>query len=162
MLGRRYARSGQLKTSTTCPDAQSIPFRTAMGPLVYEYHTFRASLLIESVAFARRSLTSKELRTEWRLKVKLASLESVEQWGNVSKACRAFGVSGAAFNRWRETYAAFGIEGLEQRKPIAKDHPRRIPETAATKVLELRQSYRLGPRRSSSTWNAISGSRSRS
>ena len=90
---------------------------------------------------------SKELRAEWRLKVKLATLESAEQWGNVSKACRAFGVSRAALYRWRETYAAFGIEGLKQRKPIAKDHPRRIPESTVAKVLELRQSYRLGPQR---------------
>jgi transposase InsO family protein len=34
-----------------------------------------------------------------------------------------------------------------RRKPIAKDNPRRIPETTVQKVLELRRSYHLGPQR---------------
>jgi transposase InsO family protein len=33
------------------------------------------------------------------------------------------------------------------RKPIAKDHPRRIPEVTVQKVLELRKTYHLGPQR---------------
>ncbi len=65
----------------------------------------------------------------------------------MSRACRAFGVSRGAYYRWREAYAELGIEGLKRRKPIAKNHPRRIPETTIAKVLETRQSYRLGPQR---------------
>lgn len=40
-----------------------------------------------------------------------------------------------------------GEAGLKQRKPIAKDHPRRIPEATVEKVLELRGTYHLGPQR---------------
>jgi len=90
---------------------------------------------------------SEVLRAEWRLERKLATLEYAEQWGNVPRACRAFAVSRGAYYRWREVYAELGVEGLKRRKPIAKDHPRRIPETTIAKVLELRQSYRLGPQR---------------
>lgn len=90
---------------------------------------------------------TKELRAEWRLERKLATLEHAELWGNASRARRALGVSRAAFYRWRKIYAELGMDGLKQRKPIAKDHPRRIPEATVARVLELRQLYRLGPQR---------------
>jgi transposase-like protein len=88
---------------------------------------------------------SKEPRDEWRLEWKLATLEYAEPWGNVSKACRTFGASRSAFHKWRKIYAESGRDGFRQRKPIAQDHPRRIPESAVAKVPELRSQYRLGP-----------------
>lgn len=62
-------------------------------------------------------------------------------------ACRIFSVSRASFYRWKAIYQEKGVEGLKQRKPIAKDHPRRIPEETVAKVIELRTKYQLGQRR---------------
>ena len=90
---------------------------------------------------------SREANAEFRFQRKLATLEYAEKWGNVARACRTFGVSRAAFYRWRARFEEEGREGLKTRKPLAKDHPRRIPEETVQKVLELRQTYHLGPQR---------------
>lgn len=90
---------------------------------------------------------NKEVRKYVRFKVKLTAIEYAEKWKNVSRACRAFGVSRAAFYRWKRIYDAEGESALWQRRPIAKDHPRRIPEVTVEKVLELRRKYQLGPQR---------------
>ena len=90
---------------------------------------------------------SKEARDYWRFERKLATIKNAKAWGNVSRACRAFSVSRAAFYRWKKIYDAEGESGLRQRKPIAKDHPRRIPEDTVNKVLELRRNYHLGQQR---------------
>jgi len=90
---------------------------------------------------------SKEARDYCRFHRKLAAIQYAKTWNNVSKACRTFMVSRAAFYRWKETYDLEGEAGLKQRKPIAKNHPRRIPETTIEKVLELRRTYHLGPQR---------------
>jgi transposase InsO family protein len=78
---------------------------------------------------------------------KLAAIRYAESWGNVSRACRTFVVSRAAFYRWKKLYEAHGEAGLKERRPIAKDHPRRIPEPTVARVLELRTKYHLGPQR---------------
>lgn len=90
---------------------------------------------------------SKEAREYCRFQRKLAALEYAKAWGNVSRACRTFSVSRAAFYRWKKIYDAEGSDGLRRRKPIAKDHPKRIPEATIEKVLELRKTYHLGPQR---------------
>jgi len=90
---------------------------------------------------------SKEARDYCRFQRKLAAIEYAKAWRNVSRACRVFCVSRAAFYRWKKIYDVEGEAGLKQRKPIAKDHPRRIPETTVEKVLELRRTYHLGPQR---------------
>ena len=89
----------------------------------------------------------KEVRDYCRFQRKLAAIEYAEAWNNVSRACRTFCVSRAAFYRWKRIYDLEGEAGLMKRKPIAKDHPRRIPETTVEKVLELRRTYHLGPQR---------------
>ena len=78
---------------------------------------------------------------------KIAAIEWAEKWGNVSRACRAFCLSRSGFYRWKKLFDEFGEEGLKYRKPIAKDHPRRIPESTVQKVLEIRRDYHLGPQR---------------
>jgi len=94
---------------------------------------------------------SKEARNYFRFQRKLATIQYAETWGNVSRACRTFGVSRAAFYRWKKIYDAEGEVALRQRKPIAKDHPRRIPEVTVEEVLELRRKYHLGPQRIASS-----------
>lgn len=90
---------------------------------------------------------NKEARAYCLVQRKIAAIEYAEKWGNVSKACRTFRVSRAGFYRWKKRYDEYGEDGLKLRKPIAKDHPRRIPEATVQKVLELRRSYHLGPQR---------------
>jgi transposase InsO family protein len=92
-------------------------------------------------------IMSKEAREYCRFQRKLAAIQYADTWKNVSKACRTFCVSRAAFYRWRKIYDVQGEAGLKQRKPIAKDHPRRILEANIEKVLELRRTYHLGPQR---------------
>ena len=88
---------------------------------------------------------NKEARACCLLQRKIAAIEYAEKWRNVSKACRTFQVSRAGFYRWKKRYDEHGEDGLKLRKPIAKDHPRRIPEATVQKVLELRRSsvYRI-------------------
>ena len=90
---------------------------------------------------------NKEVRKYVLFKRKLATIECAEECGNIAKACRMFGFSRAAFYRWKKIYDVEGEVGLWQRRPIAKDHPRRIPEMTVQKVLELRKEYNLGPQR---------------
>ena len=90
---------------------------------------------------------NKEARAYCLLQRKIAAMEYAEKWRNVSKACRTFQVSRAGFYRWKKRYDEHGEDGLKLRKPIAKDHPRRIHEATVQKVLELRRSYHLGPQR---------------
>jgi transposase InsO family protein len=90
---------------------------------------------------------SKEARNYLLFQRKLATIQYAKEWKNASRACRVFGFSRAAYYRWMKIYDAEGEAGLRPRKPIAKDHPRRIPETTVEKVLELRREYHLGPQR---------------
>ncbi|MBN1458538.1 MAG: IS481 family transposase [Armatimonadetes bacterium] len=90
---------------------------------------------------------SKEAREYCRFHQKLAAIEYAEEWGNVRKACRTFCVSRSAFYRWKKLYDEHGEAGLRQRKPLARDHPRRIPDSTIEKVIELRTKYHLGPQR---------------
>ena len=85
--------------------------------------------------------------THVKLQVNLAALEFAETHRNIAWACRTFSVSRASFYRWKAIYQEKGVEGLRQRKPIAKDNPRRIPEETVAKVIELRTKYHLGQRR---------------
>ena len=90
---------------------------------------------------------NKAVRDYLRFERKLAAIKYAKEWGNVSRACRTFCVSRAAFYRWKKVYEEKGEAGLRERKPIAKDHPRRIPESTVAKVLDLRKEYHLGPQR---------------
>jgi transposase-like protein len=90
---------------------------------------------------------SKEARQYFRLQLKLAALGFAKEHGNVAWACRTFSVSRSACYRWREVYRERGEAGLSERKPIALDHPRRVPQATVQKVLELRTKYHLGRQR---------------
>lgn len=90
---------------------------------------------------------SKKARAYCLFQRKLAAIEYAKEWGNVARACRAFCVSRSAFYRWKKIYEKEGEAGLRRRKPLAKNHPRQIPEETLEKVLELRKKYHLGPQR---------------
>ena len=89
----------------------------------------------------------REVRKYVGLQLRIAAFEYAGKWGNVAKACRAFGVCRASYYRWKPAYDAEGEAGLKRKKPIAKNHPNRIPNQTVEKVLELRITYHLGPQR---------------
>lgn len=90
---------------------------------------------------------SKEAREYWDLKRRLAVFEYAKKWGNVAKACRAFGMPRASYYRWKKAFDVEGEAGLVRKRPIARNHPNRISEETVGKVLELRTKYHLGPQR---------------
>jgi len=90
---------------------------------------------------------SKEARAYMWLPRKVAALEFANEHGNIVWACRTFSVARSSFYRWKAIYERQGEEGLKHRKPIAKDHPRRVPEQVVERVLELRTKYHLGQQR---------------
>jgi hypothetical protein len=58
-----------------------------------------------------------------------------------------FGVPRSSFYRWKKAQAAEGKAGLLRKRPIANNHPRRIPAEFVEKILHLRSTYHLGPQR---------------
>lgn len=78
---------------------------------------------------------------------KLRVLGHAEQFGNVSKTCRYFGIGRASIYRWRDAYEREGEAGLANRRSVPHNHPNKTPEAVAEKVLHLRRKYHLGPMR---------------
>lgn len=90
---------------------------------------------------------NKEAREYLDLQRRLATFKYAEAWGNVAKACRAFAVPRASYYLWKKAYDAEGVAGLVRKRPIARRHPKAIPQETIDKVLELRTGYHLGPQR---------------
>ena len=76
---------------------------------------------------------------------KLRALRHAEQIGDVSRACRYFGISRASFYRWKAAFQRQGEAGLVNRKPAPKNPANRTAPEIVEKVLLLRQTYHLGP-----------------
>jgi len=82
---------------------------------------------------------------ERAVKRKVRILKYADELGNISKACRYFGIPRSIFYVWRNAYRANGEESLRCKKPIPKNQPNRTPIAVAEKVLYLRRKYHLGP-----------------
>jgi transposase len=78
---------------------------------------------------------------------KLRVLAYAELSGDVSKACRYFGVGRASFHRWRQAYRAHGEAGLVNKRSVPHNHPNKTPMAIVEKVLHLRRKCHLGPMR---------------
>ncbi len=79
------------------------------------------------------------------IKRKLKVLEYAEEIGNISKACRYFGISRESYYRWKKTLATRGEAGLVNSKPCPINSKLRTPPEIEGKVLYLRRTYHLGP-----------------
>jgi transposase InsO family protein len=75
---------------------------------------------------------------------KLRILTYAKEIGNISKACRHFGISREGFYKWKRAYAAYGEEGLINSKPCPENPSLRIPPEIEEKILYLRKTYHLG------------------
>jgi len=89
----------------------------------------------------------KEVKEILKIRFKVMVLEFASEIGNVTKACREFDVSRSTFYGWKNAYDKEGKAGLARKKPIAQKHPRSLSQEAIDKILDLRQTYKLGPER---------------
>ena len=76
---------------------------------------------------------------------KLRVFEYAQEVGNVSKACRHFGISRESYYRWKRALAEKGEAGLINSKPCPKNPRLRTPPEIEEKFLYLRKTYHLGP-----------------
>ena len=52
---------------------------------------------------------------------KLRIFKHAEKSGNVSKTCRYFGISRAAYYEWKKAFRTKGVQGLINQKPCPKN-----------------------------------------
>ena len=77
---------------------------------------------------------------------KLRVLNHARQIGNVSEACRHFGISREIFYRWKRRYEQNGRKALINCSTRPK-HPRRTPPEIEKEVLHMRRTRHVGPTR---------------
>ena len=68
---------------------------------------------------------------------KLRAFEYAQEVGNISKACRHFGVSRESYYRWQRSLAEKGEAGLVNSKPCPKNPRLRTPPEIEEKLLFL-------------------------
>lgn len=81
------------------------------------------------------------------IKRKLKVLEYAQEVGNISKACRYFGISRQSFYQWKRALAEEGEQGLVNSKPCPENPKLRTPPEIEEKILYLRKTYHLGQQR---------------
>ena len=72
-------------------------------------------------------------------------LEYAKRTGNVSAACRHFGISRQKFYKWKRRFDELGAAGLADRPTRPHHSPNATPRAVVSKVLYLRQNYHFGP-----------------
>jgi len=78
------------------------------------------------------------------IKRKLRVLNYAKDIGNVSKACRYFGISRETFYLWKRAYEQCGEKALINGKPCPENPKLRTPPQIEEKILHLRRKYHLG------------------
>ena len=78
---------------------------------------------------------------------KLKVLRYAEEIGNVSKACRYFGISREPYYCWKRALANKGEAGLVNSKPYPENPKLRTPQKIEEKILYLRLTYHFGQQR---------------
>jgi len=80
---------------------------------------------------------------------KMKIMDYAKEIGNVSKACRYFGISRETFYEWKRSFEKNGVEGLINKKPglVPGSCPWRIQGEVEEKILYLRKTYHFGPQR---------------
>jgi len=73
-----------------------------------------------------------------RLRFIVAFQDSDESF---SALCRRFGISRTAGYKWIDRYEQYGPAGLQDRAPIARTHPRQVPEQIVDLVLRARKEH---------------------
>ena len=89
----------------------------------------------------------KEVKEALRIRFKLAVLEYAREIGSATKACRELEVPRSTFYDWKKAFDKEGKAGLVRKKPVARNHPRKLAQDVIEQILHLRQIYKLGPER---------------
>ena len=84
--------------------------------------------------------------SEREIKRKLRVLNYAKEIGNISKACRFYGLSRQAFYKWKRAYEKFGEPGLAPKKHgvSSENSPLKTPPEIEEKILYIRRHYHLG------------------
>lgn len=75
---------------------------------------------------------------------KLKVLSYGKEIGNVSKACRYFGVSRETYYQWKRACEQKGEKALINSKPCPQNPKIRVPQTGGDLIIHLRTTYYLG------------------
>lgn len=75
---------------------------------------------------------------------KLRVMKYAQDIGNISRACRYFGISRETYYQWKRAYEKYGEPGLINSKPCPENPTLRIPAQIAEKIIYLRKTYHLG------------------
>jgi len=86
-------------------------------------------------------------KAEADIRRKSKVLEFAQECGNVSFACRRFGVSRDSFYRWKKQREQGGDESLINSKPCPQNPSIRVAKEIEEKVLYVRKEFNLGPQR---------------
>jgi len=83
-------------------------------------------------------------QAEHDIRCKTRVLEHAKQCGNVSRACRYFGVSRDTFYRWKRQLESGGPKALINSKPCPENPKIRIPREIEENILHIRREFSLG------------------
>jgi transposase-like protein len=75
---------------------------------------------------------------------KLRIFNYAKQIGNVSAACRHFGISREIYYRWKRAYEKDGEQALVNSKPCPENPKLRTNPEVEEKILHLRRTYHFG------------------
>jgi transposase InsO family protein len=93
----------------------------------------------------KRNVCLKKEQQDIKRKLKVFAV--AEASGNIALTCRRFGISRAAYYKWRRKYKQLGEPGLINQKPCPQNPSIRVKPEIEEKILDLRQNQQLGPRR---------------
>jgi transposase-like protein len=92
---------------------------------------------------------------------KLRIFNYAKQIGNVSAACRHFGISREIYYQWKRAYEKDGEQALVNSKPCPENPKLRTKPEVEEKILHLRRTYHFGQQRIAGTSSATTASPSR-
>ncbi len=84
-------------------------------------------------------------QAERDIRRKLKCLEYGQAHGNVTHACRKFGISRETYYQWKRTLETKGEAGLINKKPCPENLKLRTSLHIEEKILYLRRTYHFGP-----------------
>lgn len=87
------------------------------------------------------------VQKERSVRFKRIVLEYADGLGRDTDAYRDFKVPKSTFYDWKKAFREKGAAGLIRQKPIAINHPNKLPAAVVEKIVELRKTYHLGPER---------------
>lgn len=86
-------------------------------------------------------------KAEADIRRKSKVLYYAEECGNVSFACRKYGVSRDSFYRWKKQLKTLGREALANSKPCPDNPSIRVSQEIEDKILYVRKEFGLDPLR---------------